>query len=278
MRVLCLLGITPLLIISALAGLSLQPDRAEAFPSTLRLPFASGQAWYVCQGYNGRPSHTGDPALDLTTYSGRGSNGCWGGANDANGKPVYAPASGQLVNLGGGLGGICITFDAGGSMYFGHLASRRSTGRVSVGQKIGVVAAAGSEGNGGYAHLHLSARTGTGCGGTKVPFDDVHRARFSGAPNMTMPGVANQWAGTKLLRKAPSSLRHSAPSATDYNGDGKSDIFWCNHPGSAKDSIWLATGGGKFKTGVSAAVKGSNYTPIPGDFNGDGKTDIFWFN
>lgn len=106
---------------TALAGLVATP--AAAFPTSLQLPFDPNVAWYVCQGYNGNPSHSipepyGDPALDLTTYSGRGPNGCSGGENHATGKAIYAPAAGSLVNLNNGLGGICITFAGGGSMYW----------------------------------------------------------------------------------------------------------------------------------------------------------------
>lgn len=172
-------------------------EPAAAVPS-LQLPFAPGQTWYVCQGYDGRITHSGDPALDLTTTSQRGADGCYGGANAAAGQPIHAPAAGSLVQLSGGLGGVCITFTGGGSMYFGHLTNRMASGPVSAGQKIGTVASAGSAGNNGYAHLHLSARSGSGCSGTKVPFSGSFR--FQCAPDMTNGTPVNQWAGQALTR------------------------------------------------------------------------------
>ncbi len=166
----------------------------------LIVPFASGVTWYVCQGYNGSITHGGNPDLDLTTYSGRGSTGCWGGENAAAGQQVVAPGAGSLIILNNGLGGSCINLDGGGSIYLGHLNYSRGNGRVGAGDPIGTVAAAGSAGNNGYAHLHLSARSGSGCGGTKVPFTSSNNMKIQGMPELTYSGAANQWAGQAFRR------------------------------------------------------------------------------
>lgn len=184
---------------------------ASAFPS-LQPPFQVGVTWYVCQGYNGGITHSNSPDLDMTTDPNRGPNGCYGDPNHATGKSVHAPAAGNLVNLNNGFGGVCITFADSTSMYLGHLSNRRASGPVGAGEQIGTVAAAGAEANNGYAHVHLSARSGPGCGGTKVPFSGA--ARFAGAPDMTNSGAPNQWAGTSMVRTGAGAIRGSFDSAT----------------------------------------------------------------
>ena len=66
-------------------------------------------------------------------------------------------------------------------------------------------------------------------------------------------------------------------SFTDFNSDGKTDIFWRNNNGSL--SAWLMNGT-TLSSGVSLSpnqVTDLNWKPVgTGDFNNDGKTDIFW--
>ncbi len=64
------------------------------------------------------------------------------------------------------------------------------------------------------------------------------------------------------------------PFTGDFDGDGRSDIFWYA-PGSAADSLWLARGGTTFQR-ISRPVSGT-YQPFTGDFDGDGRSDIFWY-
>ena len=63
----------------------------------------------------------------------------------------------------------------------------------------------------------------------------------------------------------------------DFNGDGRSDIFWRN-ASTSQESIWFMNG-----TSISTAVISTNvpapWTPAAfGDFDGDGKADVLWFN
>ena len=65
----------------------------------------------------------------------------------------------------------------------------------------------------------------------------------------------------------------------DFNGDGKTDIFWYNNE-TGETSAWLIDGGS-----VISSVSYSTVSPSTGwilqgfgDANGDGKTDIFWYN
>lgn len=171
-----------------------------AQPGRFQVPFAAGQKWQVCQGYRGTPSHTGDPALDVTTDTSRGRDGCYGNASAAAGQPVYAPESGSLALVSADFGGVCITFPSGDSMYLGHLVNWRGNGAVAKGDRIGTVAPPNQARNNGYSHVHLSMRSGAGCGGTKVPFDTAHNARFIGLPDLTDNQTPNQWAGTTFLR------------------------------------------------------------------------------
>ncbi|MFN7521770.1 MAG: FG-GAP repeat domain-containing protein, partial [Aphanizomenon sp.] len=60
----------------------------------------------------------------------------------------------------------------------------------------------------------------------------------------------------------------------DFNGDGKTDIFWHNATTGA-NTAWLMDG----PAVSSEAFLPSNtpgLTASLGDFNGDGKTDIYW--
>ena len=58
----------------------------------------------------------------------------------------------------------------------------------------------------------------------------------------------------------------------DYNGDGKSDVFW-RHSQTNSNSIWLAG----VPTGAINSTAGTGWQVVgTGDFNGDGKSDLFW--
>lgn len=63
----------------------------------------------------------------------------------------------------------------------------------------------------------------------------------------------------------------SRPFTGDFNGDGRSDIFWYE-PGSGVDMIW----GGALNEVFPIEVTGT-YTPIVGNFNGDQFDDIYWY-
>ena len=69
-------------------------------------------------------------------------------------------------------------------------------------------------------------------------------------------------------------------SFADFNGDGKSDIFW-NNSATGENKIWLMDGSTiTNSTDASQTIDnlGPAWTPTIADFNGDGKTDIFWRN
>ncbi|MDF5721153.1 MAG: VCBS repeat-containing protein [Rhizonema sp. PD37] len=68
-------------------------------------------------------------------------------------------------------------------------------------------------------------------------------------------------------------------SFADFNGDGKSDIFW-NNSATGENKIWLMDGSTITNaTDASQNIDSlSGWTPTLADFNGDNKTDILWRN
>lgn len=247
---------------------------AQALPSPLLMPWAAGQTWYVCQGYNGQISHRGVADLDLTIKNGDwGPTGCWGDPQASAGKSVYAPGTGTAYLINGFRGPdlICITFDAGGSMAIGHLSNRVS-GRVSAGQLIGTVEPGGWN-NGGYAHIHLQAHSGGGCGRqTHLAFTAANGAQLQGAPDLPYSGAANQYRGLALTRpgtpppnNGPAYVRYyttatanlrSGPG-TNYSivqtvGKGTPVDVVCQSRGTvvAGSSIWNKLTGGQWISDV----------------------------
>jgi hypothetical protein len=87
-------------------------------------------------------------------------------------------------------------------------------------------------------------------------------------------GTANSSTATITVNPAASQSRTTVTRA-DFNGDGRSDIFWHN-PSTGQTSTWLMNG-----TGTPAALTSPTlplgWEPVAtGDFNADGKGDLFW--
>jgi len=64
----------------------------------------------------------------------------------------------------------------------------------------------------------------------------------------------------------------------DFNGDGKSDVFWRNSL-TGETSAWLIDGKNVQYTQYGTVPDSSGWEIWgAGDFNGDGNTDVFWYN
>jgi hypothetical protein len=168
------------------------------------LLFPMQGTWYVCQGYYGPISHTGNIiySLDLTTdpNSFAGPRGCSGDSNAAAKKDVYAPANGTIMHSRT-LDLMYLKLDSGGCLMVGHLSSRKANNsKVKQGDKIGTIASAAKT-NGNYAHLHLTAFSNSDCVSGRVPFDEAHNFRFTGGPNLTVSGTSQQHRGKKFTQQ-----------------------------------------------------------------------------
>lgn len=96
-------------------------------------------------------------------------------------------------------------------------------------------------------------------------------------------GVANQTDNARSLNQTipvvatfrATVVPFAAKLNNDYNGDGKSDIFWRNFSTGA-NLTWLSA---DYATRiVGNSVPTSWIVAGTGDFNGDGKSDLFWRN
>ena len=182
----------------------------------LTLPFPIGETWYVCQGYNGPISHKkGAAALDLSSdpQSFAGPNGCGAGADASTGKPVLAPANGTVKKSFRDKGPVndllCLELDGIGAMKVGHLTNMLPDGaKFNRNDQLGIVASP-SDGNGGYAHIHIQLDFSTHCEHAEtIPFTAQYQ--FEDAPDMPYDDNGtpknkkddpqNQWRGIALTR------------------------------------------------------------------------------
>jgi hypothetical protein len=171
-------------------------SRVASATNSLLLPFPAGETWYICQGYNGRISHRGTIAVDISVDPRSPMrDGCNPAtARSSGGRTVTSPGRGNLYRDGSE--GVCINFDMGRSMYINHVTITHRNGRVEAGAVIGRVNPPGVGKNGGYAHMHIQMHSGHGCGRSpKIPL------QFQNAPSLPYnPNAVNQHSGVALTR------------------------------------------------------------------------------
>jgi hypothetical protein len=81
----------------------------------------------------------------------------------------------------------------------------------------------------------------------------------------------------QVLTFLGATMVSGGPNRSDFNGDGKADIFWQN-TSSGQRIIWLMNGT-KLQSAVNLGTVGTSWSIAgSGDFNGDGKSDILWQN
>jgi len=112
---------------------------------------------------------------------------------------------------------------------------------------------------------------GDGCGGSPTAY--------------TRLAVHSNWLASNgvLIRPAPFRPGQAIPQvqgaygpvAGDFNGDGRSDVFW-NAPAGRPDALWLGSPSGP-RPGPTPRNSPTGAQPVVGDFNADGRGDIFWY-
>ena len=95
--------------------------------------------------------------------------------------------------------------------------------------------------------------------------------------------VGNGWSLSSSVQVATQITSGSGvnPVVGDFNGDGRSDVFFYA-PGSSTDYLWIskptdAQGSAADRFSVTTLPISGTYTPVVGDFDGNGATDIFWY-
>jgi hypothetical protein len=84
-----------------------------------------------------------------------------------------------------------------------------------------------------------------------------------------------------LYHTVPFESGWSIQGFGDFNGDGRTDVFWYNEV-TGETSAWLIDGGSVLAFTLYATVPLTSGWSIEGegfgDFNADGRTDVFWYN
>lgn len=192
------LSLVGVLCLSLVQAAVIHTVSAQA-PSPLRLPFAAGTSWKVIQGYNGGTHSTTAEryALDLVRD---------GGATA--GAEVLAPAAGTVWYMnapGSGNGCLLIKIDGGSGLIVEmcHIIARpfRTDERIAAGQPLGTIGPAGTVGNNGTAHLHLSMHRTPDLGITRisVPFAPPDGLPLDGV-SLPADGSYNQYACAAACR------------------------------------------------------------------------------
>jgi hypothetical protein len=88
-------------------------------------------------------------------------------------------------------------------------------------------------------------------------------------------GTINSATATITVNAPPPS--NGTRLRTDFDGDGRSDLFWRNTTSGA-NAIWFMNGNVVRSTAGVSTVSLAWQPVAFGDFNGDGRSDIFWRN
>jgi len=88
-----------------------------------------------------------------------------------------------------------------------------------------------------------------------------------------------QTAGASSLNDPLYQTNRSSSNPFDFNGDGKTDLFWYNNQ-TGDTRSWLMSGTNSPTVASYNKVTSSAGWTLEGfgDFNGDSKTDVFWYN
>lgn len=88
-------------------------------------------------------------------------------------------------------------------------------------------------------------------------------------------GAVNSNTATITVNAPAPGQSQTTVTRADFNGDGRSDIFWHN-PSTGQTSTWLMNGTNT-PTALTSPTLPLGWEPVAtGDFNADGKGDLFW--
>jgi hypothetical protein len=140
----------------------------------------------------------------------------------------------------------------------------------------------------GTAPLSYQWYVGTS-GNTASPVSGATSSSLTVAPTATTAywvrvsnacGSVNSAAATLTVSAPPPPPPPPPPTTrtllrSDFNGDGKSEIFWRNTT-TGENMVWFVTGA-VLNSSVTLPSMGTQWTVATmADFNGDGRSDIFW--
>ena len=197
---------------------------------------------------------------------------------------------GQSVRINVSVGGVQV-----GWIYFAHLNNAVTSGAITNGMTIGTVHNWGGCNPGTHVHVEFHNTTNYSCyagydhaGINLIQGDNlgVLGSTNTGGqqPCGSIPTPPSDTDGDGIADPSDSCPTKTGPTSSngcpiplrDFNGDGRSDIFWY---GSGVDTDWAWYGSasaGQFDSNYNVPAGGS-YTPFSGDFDGDGRYDIFWY-
>jgi len=206
-------------------------------------------------------------------------------------------ASGTITTLATTAAPNALAADAAGNVFVYERDNRRILKIAASDQAVTTFAGNGStevSGDGGKAiDAGIGAVGGIATDGTTVYFSSNGRIRrVTGTGKIESIGGWSYYATGLAIRsdtlyvatqngrivRAPLAQLVTQPAhvAHDFDGDGRSDLFW-HHATRNTNSIWR-TANSKTETAVTTVTDAAWKIVGVGDFDGDGRSDVVWRN
>ncbi len=109
--------------------------------------------------------------------------------------------------------------------------------------------------------------------------DYILRNFVSGDTVAWLMDSSNNLQGITPIANTPADPNWRISGAGDFDGDGKTDLFWSNEP-AGLNAIWYMDGTNLRSLALAPSVSGDPTWKVAGvgDFNQDGKPDLVWRN